>query len=71
MFGLTLVNLLLIVFTLGLAFPWVIVRSLRFQFEHLVLEGNVEFDKIKQDAQSAKATGEGLADFLNIDSGLV
>ncbi|HBR17768.1 MAG TPA: DUF898 domain-containing protein [Deltaproteobacteria bacterium] len=71
LFGLTLVNLLLIVFTLGLAFPWVIVRSLRFQFEHLVLEGNVEFDKIKQDAQSAKATGEGLADFLNIDSGLV
>jgi len=68
--GLTLVNLLLLIFTLGIAFPWVIIRTIRFQFAHLTLEGNIDFDKIKQDAQSAKATGEGLADFMNIDSGL-
>src|SRR3989337_2410152 len=59
--GLTLVNLLLLIFTLGIAFPWVIIRTIRFQFAHLTLEGNIDFDKIKQDAQSAKATGEGLA----------
>ncbi len=71
LFALTLTNFLLIIFTLGIALSWVIVRTLQFNFTYLGLEGNIELDKIKQDAQSAKATAEGLADFMNIDSGLV
>lgn len=67
----TLTNLLLIIFTLGLGFPWAITRSLNFHFANLVLEGSVDLDKIKQDAQTARATADSLADFMNIDSGLV
>ena len=71
LFVLTLTNFLLIIFTLGLAFSWVIVRTMRFWFANISLEGNIELDKIKQDAQNARATADSMADFMNIDSGLV
>ena len=71
LFVLTLTNFLLIIFTLGLAFSWVIVRTMRFWFANISLEGNLELDKIKQDAQNARATADSMADFMNIDSGLV
>jgi uncharacterized membrane protein YjgN (DUF898 family) len=70
LFALGLGNLVLFAFTLGLARPWVIVRTVRFEFDHLTMEGSVEFEKIKQDARRAPATGEGLMDQLDIDGGL-
>lgn len=63
--GLYVVNGLLLLLTLGLAWPWVRVRSIRFAFRYLALEGPVDFERIQQQAQFASATGEGLAGFLD------
>src|SRR5262249_4702243 len=61
--GLYLVNVLLLIATLGLAWPWVRVRNIRFAFRYLALEGPLELERIEQEAQVASATGEGLAGF--------
>jgi uncharacterized membrane protein YjgN (DUF898 family) len=59
------VNALLLVLTLGLAWPWVRVRNIRFAFRYLSLEGPLDLERIQQQAQFASATGEGLAGFLD------
>jgi uncharacterized membrane protein YjgN (DUF898 family) len=61
-------NLLLLVMTLGFAWPWVMVRNLRFTFTYLTLEGPLNLESIRQEAQAASATGDALASFL--DAGL-
>ncbi len=66
---LTLGNFLLMIMTLGLGFPWVVVRNAQFICRHLSLEGSLDPTAIEQDAQGATATGEGLSSFLDIDSG--
>ncbi len=63
--GLWLVNGLLLIVTLGLAWPWVRVRNIRFAFRYLELKGLLDLDQIRQQAQYASATGEGLAGFLD------
>jgi uncharacterized membrane protein YjgN (DUF898 family) len=64
---LALGNLFILLFTLGLGWPWTSIRNIRFLFSHLTLEGPLDFASIQQEVQVASATGEGLADFLNID----
>jgi uncharacterized membrane protein YjgN (DUF898 family) len=66
---LTLGNFLLLGLTLGLGWPWVLVRNARFACQYLVLEGPLDMAVIMQDAQLASATGEGLASFLDLDTG--
>lgn len=63
-------NLLLLLVTLGLGFPWVMVRSIRFVFDNLTLEGPLDLESVRQDAQIASATGEGLAGILDVDLGM-
>lgn len=63
--GLWLVNAVLLVATLGLAWPWVRVRNLRFVYRYLELVGPLDLEQIRQQAQYASATGEGLAGFLD------
>lgn len=63
----SLTNLLLLVVTLGLAFPWVMVRNAKFGLANIVLIGSLDLDSILQEAQAAGATAEGLADFLDVD----
>jgi uncharacterized membrane protein YjgN (DUF898 family) len=62
-------NLLLLILTLGLGWPWVLVRNVRFAFQYLTLQGSLDPAAIKQQAQVASATGEGLASFLDLDTG--
>ena len=62
-------NVLAIVLTLGLAWPWTVVRSVRFNFRYLTL-GPLDVADIRQDAQAASATGEGLAGLLDADFGV-
>jgi len=52
--------------TLGLAWPWVVVRHVRFSFVNLVLEGPLDIGAIQQEAQAASAAGESLADFFGL-----
>jgi uncharacterized membrane protein YjgN (DUF898 family) len=63
--GLHLGNLLLLVLTLGLSWPWVVVRSIRYTLNNLTLEGPLNLEEIKQEAQDASAVGEGLAAILD------
>lgn len=65
--GLNVVNGLLVVFTLGLGIPWAQVRSMRYSIEHLLVEGPLDLAAVEQDAHSANATGEALADILDAD----
>jgi len=60
-------NLLLLVVTLGLAFPWVIVRNAKFALANVGLVGSLDLAGILQEAQAAGVAGESLADFLNVD----
>ena len=68
--GLFFTNLLLILFTAGIAAPWVVVRSLRFQFENLILRGPLDTDAVRQELRMASAMGDTLADALDLDAGL-
>jgi uncharacterized membrane protein YjgN (DUF898 family) len=65
-----MVNLLLLIFTLGLGWPWVMIRNLRFAFTYLTLEGPLDLEAIQQEAQAASPTGEGLDSILDLDTGL-
>jgi len=60
-------NLLLIVFTLGLALPFVIVRYRNFLAEHLTVHGNMQLSQVVQEAQKSSALGEGAADGFDMD----
>ena len=59
-------NLLLILGTLGLGFAWATARTARFLCTGLVLEGPLDLAGIEQDAQAVSATGEAIADFLDL-----
>lgn len=60
-------NLLRLIFTLGLATPWVMVRNIRFAFGQVALEGPLDLAAIRQEAQAVSAAGEALGDFLGVD----
>lgn len=69
---LLLTNLLLMVVTLGLAWPWVKVRLARYRCEHLALfAAPAVFENIIGEAQqNPSAIGEEVADFLDFDISL-
>jgi uncharacterized membrane protein YjgN (DUF898 family) len=58
---LTVVNLLLLVFTLGIAWPFINQRLVRFITERITLEGKVDIDRIRQSQEAMLKRGEGLA----------
>lgn len=64
---LTLTNVLLLVATLGLASAVATVRNIRFWFDKVSLKGPLDMEAVLQQAQSATATAEGLAGFLDLD----
>jgi uncharacterized membrane protein YjgN (DUF898 family) len=66
--GLYLTNFLLLLVTLGLAWSWVMVRNTNFTFSYLTLAGGMDLAKVRQEAQTASATGDMLAGFM--DAGL-
>lgn len=63
-------NLLLLIVTAGLGWSWVLVRNTRFAFAYLTLGGDLDLEAIQQEAQVVSTTGEGLADFLDVDFAL-
>lgn len=62
---LKLVNLLLAIGTLGLAWPWITIRNLRFITDRLTLTGVDNFDEVVQAYDAAPPMGEGLDGFLD------
>lgn len=61
-----LVNMLLMVCTFGIGFAWIKARNMRFAASHLHLEGNLDLDRIVQEAQDASATGDELGEMLDL-----
>ena len=59
-------NLLLIVFTLGLGYPLARVREARYQADHLFLDGPLDLEAIRQQAIEASATGDALAEIMDV-----
>ena len=69
--GLYLSNLLAIVFTLGLAAPWAVVRAMRYRASKTVAIAPGPLDGFAQaEAQRVSVAGEEVADFFDIDIGL-
>ena len=68
-FSLIMVNLIILILTLGLGYAWVVVRTMKFMFEHIELEGNLDLNTLLQtEANYKDATGEDVSDFLNLDT---
>jgi uncharacterized membrane protein YjgN (DUF898 family) len=66
-FQLMFVNMLILVFSLGLATPWALVRSINYYMDNTVIKGAIDFDAITQSETYTKgAMGEGLMDSLDI-----
>jgi len=69
--GLTVVNWLGIIFTLGLFVPWARVRVARFRAEHLALEVNDSLDAfVAGEASAVTALGDETAEMFDLDIGL-
>ena len=69
-FSLLVGNLLIIIFTLGLGFPWTIIRTLEFGPENIIVYGDVNFDTLQQSQTDySNTTGYDIADIL--DSGFI
>ncbi|MEY4893459.1 MAG: hypothetical protein RL751_269 [Bacteroidota bacterium] len=67
-FKLLFVNVLLLIFTLGIAAAWIEMRTMRFIFSHIHLSGDIDLSAISQTEEEYKdALGEDAMDFLNID----
>ena len=58
-------NFLLMVCTMGLAWPWITIRNIRFVTDHLTLVGTENFDAVVQAYDAAPPLGEGLDGFLD------
>ncbi|TKB91691.1 MAG: DUF898 domain-containing protein [Nitrospira sp.] len=58
-------NLLLMLCTLGFAWPWITIRNIRFITDQLELVGIDNFDEIVQAYDGAPPIGEGLDGFLD------
>lgn len=69
LFELIIVNALITVFTLGLGFPWVKVRTLHFMFRFIEIEEGLNTDIIQQVSYDNydDAAGDDFLDFLDID----
>ena len=59
---------LAIIFTAGIAYPWVVKRRAQFFSERFFIHGNVEEVVFAQGKVEASPTGEGLSELLQIDS---
>lgn len=65
----SIVNMVLIIVTFGIAIPWVICRDMEFMYGHLVFEGDFRGHELQQTEISySNATGSGLAEILDINS---
>lgn len=66
-FELIVVNLLLIIFTLGIGFAWAEARTMRFVMEHITMAGDADLNAVVQTEQEHKdATADDLGDMMDI-----
>ena len=61
-------NFLVLALTLGLAFPWVLLRTVRFICAHLETQGTLDYQRIAQVEAPEPKVGEGLVEALDMGS---
>jgi uncharacterized membrane protein YjgN (DUF898 family) len=63
-----LTNAIALIFTIGLATPWVQIRMARYRAEHLALSGETDWDKfVGEKKEASKAMGEEIAEMFDVD----
>ncbi len=66
-FELLVLNMLLIVFTLSIAFPWTLVRTMKFMTQNIIVEGEMSLDELQQSQEDySNATGDDMTDMLDL-----
>jgi len=69
--GIMITNLLMVIFTLGLATPWAKVRMTRFLLENTRVDTTVGFDDyVTQKQEEQSALGEQIGDAFDVDIGV-
>lgn len=67
-FSLAIVNILIIIFTLGLGYAWVVARTMKYILSAIELEGTIDLNTINQtEADFKDATGDDISDMLDMD----
>lgn len=67
-FSMGILNMLILIFTLGLGYAWVVTRTMNLIFSRIELEGDIDLNSIQQTEDDYNdATGEDMSSFLNID----
>jgi uncharacterized membrane protein YjgN (DUF898 family) len=67
LFWISITNLILLFITFGIAFPWAVVRGVRYVINNIELPSGIDFDAIEQTENEYKdGTGEYLMDALDI-----
>ena len=67
-FSVLITNALMVMFTLGLAFPWAAMRSQKLFTESVNVHDEVDLENLKQDSEDYRnATGDDLLDILDMD----
>jgi uncharacterized membrane protein YjgN (DUF898 family) len=56
--------------TLGLAFPWITMYSIRYMARRVCVVGSIDFENIEQREGGAGAVADGFADALDIGLGV-
>jgi uncharacterized membrane protein YjgN (DUF898 family) len=64
--GLIVGNLLLVIFTLGIATPFAQQRLVRYFCSRMSVQGTIDIDRIMQSREAVGRTGEGLADAFDV-----
>ena len=63
---LAVINILILIFTLGIGWPYINQRTVRFVIDRLELEGAIDIDRIAQSMALMDKRGEGLADAFDV-----
>jgi len=63
---LVVVNILILIFTLGIGWPYINQRTVKFVVDRLSLDGLIDVDRIAQSQASVDKRGEGLADAFDV-----
>jgi uncharacterized membrane protein YjgN (DUF898 family) len=63
---LSFINILILIFTLGIGWPYINQRTVKFIIDRLSLEGAIDIDRIRQSQVPMDKRGEGLADMFDV-----
>ncbi|MEI6948271.1 DUF898 family protein [Paraflavisolibacter sp. H34] len=69
--GLLIVNMLIVLFTLGLGYAWVVTRTMQFALENVEASGTIVLETLEQvQPEFNNATGDDMADLLDLGTAI-